>query len=73
MPDVPAALRNLPVMPVAMALVVGFSLGLAVSIALDARNPKTQAAVPPARPCGCTETAAAPGPITVNVADAPDT
>lgn len=65
-PDVPASLRNIPVIPVAMALVVGFSVGLAVSIAIDAKKAQAPRLVPvaaPVQPCsGCAERAAAGAP-----------
>lgn len=59
--NVPANIRGVPVVPVAVALLVGFSLGLAVSIAMDARAAKTAqmpAFIPIKEPCAdCAEKA----------------
>ena len=52
--NVPANVRGVPIVPVAVALLVGFSLGLAVSIAMDARAAKTAtlpAFIPVKEPC----------------------
>lgn len=46
MADVPAKFRNIPVVPVAVALLAGFSLGLAVSIAIDQKARRSNPAYP---------------------------
>lgn len=86
MAELPAPLKGIPVAPVAVAALVGFSLGLAVSIAIDAQMAKQARTIDPPMPvyiptpcaeCAEEKTAISepepePAPVVTKDADVPD-